>query len=453
VKRRALLAVAGSIGALTLVASLTIAGAGSAGTAAVTAADVSAQGIKPPNVPNTAAIKKKFGGRSITFLGDGPVGKSHTRDQLLVKKFSQDTGIKVKLVPHPVASDAAYSQLARTFSANSSAFDVVMMDAIWPGAFAPYLYNLKKVLRKEAKQHSAGSILNNTVRGKLIAMPWFGDFGILYFRKDLLTKYDYSGPPKTWAQLGTMAKKIQDGERGSNPNFSGFVYQGNAYEGLTCDALEWLASSGGGQFIDGGKVTINNPKAVAILNLQRSWVGDITPRGVTTYQEGEAEKAFTSGNAAFMRNWPYAYAIGQEGPIKGKFDVTTLPRTGANAPVGTVGGWQLGVSSFSKQPLAAVELVRYLTSPAVQRFDAIYNSNVPTIPAVARLAAVRKVNPWLKPEIISVKRVSRPSRFLGAKYNQGSQIIYQGINQILNGQDAKNVLPVVAQRLERTLPR
>ena len=373
-KRPALLAVAGSIGALALVASLAIAAVGSAGTESTAATAATAESlvatITPPRVPNAAAIKKQYGGRSITFLGDGPVGKSHTRDQLLVKKFSQDTGIKVKLVPHPVDSSAAYSQLARTFSANSSAFDVVMMDVVWTGAFAPYLYNLKRVMAAQAKLHAKGIILNNTVRGKLVAMPWFGDFGILYFRKDLLTKYGYSGPPKTWAQLGQMAKKIQDGERANNTNFYGFVYQGNAYEGLTCDSLEWLASSGGGQFIDGGKVTINNPRAAAILNLQRSWVGTITPRGVTTYQEGESEKAFTAGNAAFMRNWPYAYAIGQEGPIKGKFDVTTLPHTGANAAVGTVGGWQLGVSSFSKQPLAAVELVRYLTSPssrAVQR--------------------------------------------------------------------------------------
>jgi trehalose/maltose transport system substrate-binding protein len=438
---------------LALVASLAITAAGSAGTASTAAANESAAAtINPPRVPNAAAIKKKYGGRSITFLGDGPVGKSHTRDVNLVAKFSKDTGIKVKLVPHPVDSSAAYSQLARTFSANSSAFDVVMLDVVWTGAFAPYLYNLKRVLAREASQQSKGIILNNTVRGKLVAMPWFGDFGILYYRKDLLSKYGYSGPPKTWAQLGTYAQKIQDGERASNPNFYGFVYQGNAYEGLTCDSLEWLASSGGGQFIDGGKVTINNPRAAAILNLQRSWVGKITPRGVTTYQEGESERAFTAGNAAFMRNWPYAYAIGQDGPIKGKFDVTTLPRSGANASVGTVGGWQLGVSSFSKQPGAAVELVRYLTSAAVERYNAIFNSNVPTIPAVALLPAVRKVNPWLKPEIAGVKRVTRPSRYLGTKYNQGSQIIYQGINQILNGQDANNVLPGVAQRLERTLP-
>ena len=451
-KRRALLGGVGSIGALALVASLAIAGAGSASTAATASADELVQAIKPPNVPNAKAIKAKYGGRSITFLGDGPVGKSHTRDVNLVAKFSKDTGIKVKLVPHPVDSSAAYSQLARTFSANSSAFDVVMLDVVWTGAFGPYLYNLKKILRKDAARHSQGIILNNTVRGKLVAMPWFGDFGILYYRKDLLTKYGYSGPPRTWAQLGTMAQKIQEGERANNANFYGFVYQGNAYEGLTCDALEWLASSGGGQFIDGGKVTINNPRAAAILNLQRSFVGTITPRGVTTYQEGESEQAFTAGNAAFMRNWPYAYAVGQAGPIKGKFDVTTLPRTGSNASVGTVGGWQLGVSSFSKQPLAAVELVRYLTSPAVERYNAIFNSNVPTIPSVAKLPAVRKVNPWLKPEIAGVKRVTRPSRYLGTKYNQGSQIIYQGINQILNGQDATNVLPGLAQRLDRVLP-
>jgi trehalose/maltose transport system substrate-binding protein len=426
------------------VALLSITAAGTAGTAATE------QSIKPPKVANAAAIKARYGGTSVTFLGDGPVGKSHTRDKMLVAQFSKDTGINVKLVPHPVDSSASYSQLARTFSARSSAFDVVMLDVVWPGAFAPYLVDLKSALGKEAKQHAAGIIKNNTIGGKLVAMPWFGDFGILYYRTDLLRKYGYKSPPKTWAQLGAMAQKIQDGEQASNPNFYGFVYQGNAYEGLTCDALEWLASSGGGHFVDNGKASIDNPRAVAMMNLQRSWVGKITPRGVTTYQEGEADQAFGAGNAAFMRNWPYAYAKSQTGPVKGKFDVTVLPHTGKNPSVGTVGGWQLGVSRFSKNQGAAIELVRYLTSARVERFNAIFNTNVPTIPAVARDRAVRKANPYLKPEIANVARVTRPT-ILGTKYAQGSQIIYQGLNQILNGQDAKNVLPGVEQRLNRLL--
>ena len=129
-------------GALALVASLAVAAVGTAGneTAAAPAP------VKPPNVPNAKALKAKFGGTSLTFLGDGPVGKSHTRDQLLVAKFSADTGIKVKLVPHPADSSASYSQLARTFSAKSSAFDVMMLDVIWPGAFAPHLVDLKPKL-------------------------------------------------------------------------------------------------------------------------------------------------------------------------------------------------------------------------------------------------------------------------------------------------------------------
>ena len=444
-KHRAVPVLAGLTGVLALLVALSIAAAGSAGTAERSTSTA----LKPPKVANAAAIKAKYGGQSITWISDGAVGKSLTRDQKLVAQFTKDTGINVKATPHPVASDAAYSQLARNFSAKSSSIDVMMLDVVWTGSFAPYLVNLKPALGRQAKLHAAGIIANNTVGGKLVAMPWFGDFGILYYRTDLLKKYGYSSPPTTWAQLGAMAKKIQDGERASNSNFYGFVYQGNAYEGLTCDSLEWLASSGGGQFIDGGKVTINNPKAAAILNLQRSWVGDITPRGVTTYQETESNDAFDAGNAAFLRNWPYGYATAQSSSIKGKFDVTVLPHSGNSPSVGTVGGWQMGVSKYSKHIGAATELVRYLTGPAVERFDAIYNSNVPTIPAVAKLPAVRKVNPWLKPQIAGVARVTRPSRYLGTHYQQGSTIIFQGMNKILNGQDANSVLPGMAAQLNK----
>ena len=282
-------------------------------------------------------------------------------------------------------------------------------------------------------------------------MPWFGDFGILYYRTDLLKKYGYKGPPTTWTELFAMAKKIQDGEQKSNPNFYGFVFQGNSYEGLTCDALEWVASSGGGQFVENGKVTINNPKAAAILDLFRANIGKTTPRGVTSYQEGEAHNAFVGGNAAFMRNWPYAYSIaaGSDSKVKGKFNVTTLPHGKGNLSVGTVGGWQLAVSKYSKHPDASIEFVRYMTSPAVEKFDAIYNTNVPTIPAVAKDPAVVKANPYLKPEIATVARVTRPARYLGTHYNEGSKAIYQGISQILNGTPASSVLPGIQSKLDR----
>ena len=119
--------------------------------------------------------------------------------------------------------------------------------------------------------------------------------------------------------------------------------------------------------------------------------------------------------------------------------------------VGTVGGWQLAVNKYSKHVDASIEFVRYMTSAPVQKFDAITNTNVPTIPAVARDKAVVKANPYLKPEIASVMRVTRPANSLKTHYNEGSKAIYQGINQILNGRPASSVLPSIQSKLDRIL--
>jgi trehalose/maltose transport system substrate-binding protein len=448
VKQRKLLVLAGAVSAIALVVSLSVAAANSKKPARAQKASA----VVAPKVPNAKAIRKKYGGQKITFVGDS-VGDGHLRDTRLAKRFTHDTGIKVSVVPHPTASDQSYAQLARAFSSKSSSIDVAMIDVTWPGAFAPYLVNLKPKLGKQSKLHIASLVANDTIKGKLVTMPWFGDYGILYYRTDLLKKYNYKAPPKTWSDLFKMAKKIQDGERKSNPNFSGFVFQGNAYEGLTCNSLEWIASAGGGHIIDGGKVTIDNPKARAILDAFRTQIGKITPRGVTSYQEGETEHAFDNGDAAFARNWPYQYGIGAGAgsKVKGKFSVTVLPHGATGKSVGTVGGWQLGVSKFSKHKAATIEFVRYMTSPAVERFDALTNSNVPTILKVAKDKAVVKANPYLKPAIASVPRVTRPGKSLGRHYNEASKVIYQGINQILNGSPASQVLPQIKSRLQQIL--
>src|ERR1700693_2852972 len=155
-------------------------------------------------------------------------------------------------------------------------------------------------------------------------------------------------PHKTWEELAEMAKKIQDGERKADkPDFQGFVFQGKASESVTCNAIEWIYSFGGGSIVEPDKqVTINNPKAIEALETAKSWVGTISPRGVTTYGEEEARNVWQSGNAAFMRNWPYAYALGQDpkSVISGKFDITVLPKVETMAR--TRRAWAVGNSWF-----------------------------------------------------------------------------------------------------------
>ena len=94
----------------------------------------------------------------------------------------------------------------------------------------------------------------------------------------------------------------------------GIVYQGAPYEGLTCDFLE-LAFAAGGQVLneDGTEAVIDSPENVKALQFMVDGVKDgIAAKGVTTYMEEESRRYFESGKATFMRNWPYAYALGEK---------------------------------------------------------------------------------------------------------------------------------------------
>ncbi len=180
-----------------------------------------------------------------------------------------------------------------------------------------------------------------------------------------------------------MAQVIQDGERAAgNADFWGYVWQGNAYEGLTCDALEWIESNDGGSIISPDKViTINNDKAAAAIDRAAGWVGTISPSGVTGFQEEDARNMWQAGNAAFMRNWPYAYSLGNadDSVITGLFDVSPLPAGDSGSGAATLGGWQLAVSKYSEHPDVAADVALFLTSREEQKIRAVEGSFNPTV--------------------------------------------------------------------------
>lgn len=158
---------------------------------------------------------------------------------------------------------------------------------------------------------------------------------------------------------------------------------------------------------------------------------------MTSYAEEEARNVWQQGNSLFMRNWPYAYALGQaEGsPIRGKFGVTVLPKASADAPnAATLGGWQLMVSAYSRYPKEAVDLVKYLASYEVQKDNAVRLSRLPTRPALYTDRDVLARNPWFR-DLLPVfqNAVSRPSDVAGARYNQVSEAIWTEVHSVLTG--------------------
>ncbi|MCB0111923.1 MAG: extracellular solute-binding protein, partial [Caldilineaceae bacterium] len=250
-------------------------------------------------------------------------------DEEAVAYCEEQTGITIDVQNGPESATDRLALYLQFFGAGSGDIDLMQIDVIWPGILAEHLIDLRPYLSDEQYNSYFQAIVeNNTVDGALVGIPWFTDAGLLYYRSDLLEKYGFDGPPETWAELEEMATTIQEGERADNSDFWGFVWQGAAYEGLTCDALEWQYSWNGGTIVEpDGTISINNENAAAAFDMAAGWVDNISPPGVVSYMEEDARGVWQGGNAAFMRNWPYAYALGnaEDSVIKDSFGVVPLP--------------------------------------------------------------------------------------------------------------------------------
>ncbi|HEX7836113.1 MAG TPA: ABC transporter substrate-binding protein [Kofleriaceae bacterium] len=387
----------------------------------------------------------------------GSVGKDFDTCKDGAEAWAKQTGHKVKVVTSPTSSTEKLAQAQQLLAAGASDIDVFNVDVVWPGILGSFFLDLKPYAKGAEAGHFPALVANGMVDGKLVAMPWYVDAGLLYYRKDLLEKYKEE-VPRTWAQLTATAKKIQDAERkAGNKDMQGFVFQGKAYEGLTCNALEWIASYGGGTIVDtDGKITIDNPKAVAALELAGSWPGTISPVGVLSFEEGETHGVFqASGNAVFMRNWPYAWNLVQDdkSPVKDKVGVAALPQgegDGAH-PAATLGGWDLSVSKFSKHPAEAADLVMYLTSVGEQKRRAITAGFHPTLPALYNDKEILAANPFFASLADVFKSaVPRPSTATAAKYNQVSNAFWNAAHAVLaKEKSAKDAVSELNGKLEQ----
>jgi len=374
-----------------------------------------------------------------------------------LEEFTRQTGIRVQILPAP---EAAVEQLAiwrELLDSHAEVPDVYAIDLIWPAVLADSLIDLKSYVPPEdIAAHFPELIANYTVNGKLVALPHNMNEGLLFYRVDLLTKYGYGAPPKTWEELEAMAKRIQTGERAKgNKDFWGFVWEGAPSEALTSNALEWQVSEGGGTILDeSGTVTVNNPQAIRSWSLAARWVGSISPPGVTQYKEWDAFNMWQAGKAAFMRNWTNAYvaARAENSPTRGHFDVAPLPR-GQAGFAATLGGNGYGVSRYSRHPREAAMLVRFLASPEEQARRCRKPSEPPTVPALYKNADVLGANPYVSRVLQVHEGVAlRPSVPAGKMYPEVSRAYYEAVHAVLTQrQSAANAASDLQEQLVKML--
>ena len=212
------------------------------------------------------------------------------------------------------------------------------------------------------------------------------------------------------------------------------------------NGLEWQAAEGGGVIISpDGEIQVNNDETIMAVERAADWVGGISPAEVIAHGPEDSRRIWQAGNAAFMRNWSYAYSLGNaaNSPIQGLFGLVPLP-AGADGVAATLGGWNLAVSRYSANPEAAVSLTLFLTSAEQQRYRALQLGFNPTILSVYDDAEVQDASPQfaqLFETLNTGSATARPSTVAGERYNDVSRLYANAVHSVLRGeQDARIAL-------------
>jgi multiple sugar transport system substrate-binding protein len=351
------------------------------------------------------------------------LGKDTSGDKTaLAKQFNEENpGITVKLLEFSTSADEQRAQFVQRQEAKSGECDVFYSDVIWTAEFASqkWIYDMTPYVETREKEVIPATLETVNYDGKFWGMPQQTDAAFLYYRTDQVKE-----APATWQEVYEVASQND-----------GIVYQGAPYEGLTCDFLE-LAYAAGGEVLseDGTKAMIDSPENVEALQFMVDGVKDgVAARGVTTYMEEESRRYFESGKATFMRNWPYAYSLGQKKGTKvsGKFDVAPFPEWEGAGKAAILGGHNYVISVFSDNPGASLKYTDWMTQEESQKEMFLGYSLAPVLTAVYEDPEIQKKYPFAEQLQESVAQAR--ARPVSPVYPQISQAIYNNVNEALAG--------------------
>lgn len=380
--------------------------------------------------------------------------------QVLVNQFQQDTGIEVDLLRQPTDTDLRRQGLITSLKAGQSDPDVFLMDVAWLGQFAAsdWLEPLDPHVRANDLDVDVffEKVLDlaDRYQGHLVALPVYVDGGLLYYRRDLLEKYGFEKPPKTWDELLRYSLLIQRGERETNPGFHGFVWQGAQYEGLICNWLEYAGSNAGGIVFEDGRIILHTPANVQATQFMHALIHIhkvSPPNTYTEMKEEEARTLFQQGNALFERNWPYAWALHQseDSPVRGKVGIAGLPHFPVGSGVSTLGGWHIGISKHSDTKTKSLEFMKFVLSFETQKrlaLELAWNpgrkdvyTDQQVIDALPHFEHLRNVFDNLRP---------RPNL---PYYTLISQVLQSHLNAVLSGKSTATEALAAAEREAQTI--
>ncbi|HXI21787.1 MAG TPA: ABC transporter substrate-binding protein, partial [Gemmatimonadales bacterium] len=297
-------------------------------------------------------------GVTLTFPGSALGAEGEILHRQLARFMALHPGIRVVQRETPDAADQRHQLYVQWLNAGTSEPDLLQLDVVWTPEFAAagWILPLDR-FHPDTAAFFPATLAADRWADTLFAVPWFVDVGMLYWRRDLLP-----APPASFTALDADARHLM----GQGLHY-GLVYQGARYEGLVTTFLEYLEGYGG-HILQGRRVTVAEPPGVRALAEMRDQIYrlGVVPPSVLTWHEEETRFAFQNGEAAFMRNWPYASRLMEDSTrsrVAGRFGVAPMPAEPDGQPAATLGGAQLAINRHSRHPDSAWVVVDYLTRP------------------------------------------------------------------------------------------
>jgi len=371
--------------------------------------------------------------------------------QALIDAFEKAyPNIKITLQNQNSDTDTNKASLTTAIGGGSATPDVYLGDVVWPAQFASNQLAMplnNKLPASFFNRFAGGLVQGATYKKNVYAAPFFVDSGFLFYRKDLLKQANLP-VPTTWEQVQQESQTLQQKKLVQY----GLVWQGASYEGLTCDFMEYLTDAGGKVFDSSGQPSIDSPQANKALTFMKGLItSGVSPKAEDTFQESQSMNVFSSGNAAFLRNWSYAWSVSttKGSNVIGKVGVVPLPTfasSGGGSGYSTIGGWDLYVNPHTANLNASLQFIDWMTGKDAQTLMAEKFGEIPTNAAVQADPQVRALSPVLN--IVSQTHyISRPSS--SPNYSAVSKAIYTNVNQALaGGMSVSNALKKAQQEIK-----
>ncbi|KUK02436.1 MAG: Extracellular solute-binding protein family 1 [Thermotoga sp. 50_1627] len=314
-------------------------------------------------------------------------------------------GIEVEIVNF--SREGFWEKQETLLNARSSSVDIVFVATYIMGRLAPHLVPLEGFdLKPEV--FIASALESMSYEGFLYGLPLDVSNHFLYYRKDLLdrllndsvwrTRYEdlsqrYLGKklsPKTpeewtWEDYKAMAIFFTKKYNPDSPTAYGNVLQ---MKNLVYNIMIWndvLWSMGGRWFDAEGKFSINTEPAKKAASLFKELydMGTVPP-GVTTYEFGEANEAFKSGNVFMMMQWSAAYNIltdrTQSPLIYDKVGIAPIPGPRPSTHIHCLG---VALSKYSKKKDAAIKFLSFLATEEAMKMYA-ENGGIPPVETILK---------------------------------------------------------------------